>query len=264
MCTRCVFLGGVAAAFAATPAFASARTGDPQALEIAMPRMPRITDTLWLGRLSAHVWMHTTTHVLDGVGFYPANGAIVVHGDEATLIDTGWNDRDATAILAAWERTRQPAIRRALATHFHADRTGGIGALARRGIPTYGNPLTIGLAIDAKVPVPRPLHDVQKRPQRFGGLEVFYPGEGHTLDNVVAWIPSDAVLFGGCLLKSITEDDLGYLGDANVGAYAATTENVARAYPRARHAIPGHGTIAGTPLAHTIALARAATRTGAG
>ena len=34
----------------------------------------------------------------------------------ALLIDTGWNDQDATAIVAAWTRERKPAITRALAT----------------------------------------------------------------------------------------------------------------------------------------------------
>ncbi len=256
MCTRCAFIGGLAA-LAATPAVASASTGDPQALEIAQPSMRRISETLWLGRLSPKVWLHTTTAVLDGVGYYPANGAIVAGERASLLIDTGWTDVDARRILAAWATTGEPPITHALATHFHYDRTGGIRELARHGIPTYGNPLTIGLSLDNGLPAPRPLHDVQKHPQRIGAVEVFYPGPAHTIDNIVAWIPEDHVLFGGCMLKSTTENDLGNLGDAVVPTWPASARFVARRYAAARHTIPGHGTIAGNALAHTIALADA-------
>jgi glyoxylase-like metal-dependent hydrolase (beta-lactamase superfamily II) len=254
MCTRCAFLGALTASVAA-PISALARSGDPQLLEIAQPAMQRISDTLWLGQLTPNVWLHTTTHVLEGVGYYPANGAIVVDRNESLLIDTGWSDRDAAAILRAWERTGRPAITRAVATHFHFDRTGGIRALAARGIPTYGNPLTIGLALDNGLPPPRPMHDIQKAPQRLGGVEFFYPGPAHTIDNVVAWIPDGDVLFGGCMLKSTTENDLGNLGDAVVAAWPASARRVAHRYPAAKHVIPGHGTTAGNALSHTIALA---------
>jgi glyoxylase-like metal-dependent hydrolase (beta-lactamase superfamily II) len=83
---------------------------------------------------------------------------------------------------------------------------------------------------------------------------VFYPGAGHTIDNVVAWVPSDGVLFAGCLVKSITAPDLGNVADADLGAYPATIRRLADTY-RPRHVIPGHGTIAGDSIAHTSALA---------
>jgi glyoxylase-like metal-dependent hydrolase (beta-lactamase superfamily II) len=258
VCNRCAFIGGLAA-FAAVPALASAQTGDPQALEIAMPFMRRVSGTLWLGRVTPNVWIHTTTHVLDGVGYYPANGAIVVAGNEALLVDTGWNPSDARQILDAWNRMKMPPITAALVTHFHGDRLGGIDELSRRGIPAYGNPLTIGLALDNGLPPPRPLHDVEKSPRKLGPVEVRYPGAGHTLDNVVAWVPHDGVLVGGCLVKSTTAGDLGYLADADVPAWPATIRVVRGAYAP-RYVIPGHGTIAGDSLTHTAALAAAANR----
>ncbi len=224
-----------------------------------MPAMRRVSDTLWLGALTPNVWIHTTTEVLTGVGYYPANGAIVLDGDAALLVDTGWSPQYARRILDEWERMRMPAITAALVTHFHGDRTGGIPELSRRGIPAYGNPLTIGLALDNGLPAPRPLHGVEKSARRLGPVEVFYPGEGHTIDNVVAWIPGDRVLFGGCLVKSTTAGDLGYVADANVAGWPATMRSLALAYAP-RHVIPGHGTIAGDSLAHTAQLASAANR----
>ena len=256
VCTRCVFLGGLSAIVTA-PALASPPKGDPQALEIAMPNMKRVAYNAWLGRVSPNVWIHTTTHVLDGIGFYPANGAIVVGNNEALLIDTGWGDADASTILAAWDRLGKPPVTQALVTHFHSDRVGGIGLLTKRGIPVYGNPLTIGLALDAGLPVPRPLHEVEKSKQRLGTVEVFYPGSGHTIDNIVVWVPSDGILFGGCLVKAMTAPDLGNLADAVVPAYPETIGHVMSTY-RPRRVIPGHGTIAGDSLSHTLALAKTA------
>ena len=254
MCTRCVFLGGLAALTTAAPALASPANGEPQDLEIAMPGMRRVAANAWLGRVSPNVWIHTTTHILDGVGYYPANGAIVVHGNESLLIDTAWNDADANTILDAWDRFGRVPITRAIATHFHYDRVGGIGAVSKRGIPVFANPLTIGLALDAGLPVPRPLHQLEKHKQQLGGIEAFYPGAGHTIDNIVAWIPEDRVLFGGCLVKATTAPDLGNIADADVSAYPKTLRRLIHAY-QPRHVIPGHGTVAGDSLGHTLALA---------
>jgi metallo-beta-lactamase class B len=256
MCTRCAFFGGLTALLTA-PALAASRKGDPQALEIATPEMHRVSDTLWIGRLTPNVWIHTTTHVIDGAGYYPANGAIVIDGTESLLIDTGWNDADTTAILTEWQRRKNPPITKALVTHFHYDRLGGIPELTRRGIPAYGNPRTIGLAIDAGFKPPQPLHELEKHPRRLGNVEVFYPGAGHTRDNIVAWIPTDNVLFGGCLIKATTAPDLGNLADADVKAYPATIRTLMHKYSPT-HTIPGHGTINGNSIAHTLKLTQRA------
>lgn len=255
MCTRCAFLAGVAAAIAA-PVPALAQTGDPKYLEIAMPQMRRLDDTVWFGQLTPNVWVFTTTKIIDGdTGYYPANGAIVVQGTESLIIDAGWLPQQAVTVLDTWTAMKMPPITQALATHFHDDRIGGIPVLNERGIPVYGNPLTIGLAMDNGNAPPKPLHGVEKHPVKVGGLEVFYPGAGHTIDNIVVWIPSDGVLFGGCLVKSVTSNGLGNVADADIPTWPTTMRTLAVKYPTAPHVIPGHGTVSGDPLAHTLVLA---------
>lgn len=255
MCTRCAFLSGVAA-FAAAPLVASARTGDPKYLEIAMPGMARIADTVWLAQLTPNVWIHTTTKILDGdTGYYPANGAIVVDGDRSLLVDTGWLPHQTVQILDAWKKLGKPPITQALVTHFHEDRLGGIPALHARAIPAFGNPLSIGLAIDNGFAPPRPLHDLEKLPVTFGNVEAYYPGEGHTIDNIVVWVPNDRVLFGGCLVKSVTATGLGYIADSEIAPWPQTMRTLAAHYQNSAHVIPGHGTIAGNSIAHTLKLA---------
>lgn len=254
MCTRCSFLGGLAA-FTFAPALASARTGDPQALELAVPQMERVSDTVWFAKLTPRVWLHTTTYLLGGKLYYPANGMIVVDGDEATLVDTGWMIEQTQTILRAWDDAGRQKITKALVTHFHIDRIGGIPELTKRGIPAFGNPLTIGLAIDNGNAPPKPLHEVEKGPQRLGPIEVFYPGAGHTIDNIVAYVPGDDVLFGGCFIKSVTAKELGNLEDAVVPAWPVSVERLMARY-RPRYVVPGHGTISGDSLNHTLTLAK--------
>ena len=57
-------------------------------------------------------------------------------------------------------------------------------------------------------------------------FETYYPGEGHTADNIVIWFKKEKILYGGCLIKGADDENLGYLGDANVTAYASTLKNV--------------------------------------
>jgi glyoxylase-like metal-dependent hydrolase (beta-lactamase superfamily II) len=84
--------------------------------------------------------------------------------------------------------------------------------------------------------------------------ELFFPGAGHSRDNVVVWFPRQQILHGGCLVKSVTSKDLGNLADAVVADWADTVKRVQTRYPGAKKVIPGHGTSRGDPLAFTLAL----------
>jgi glyoxylase-like metal-dependent hydrolase (beta-lactamase superfamily II) len=89
-------------------------------------------------------------------------------------------------------------------------------------------------------------------------LEVFYPGPGHTEDNIVVWIPSDGVLFGGCLVKAIENIGLGNTADAFVDRWASTIRGLQTKYADAKIVIPRHGRIGNLDLLkHTIELINA-------
>lgn len=45
---------------------------------------------------------------------------------------------------------------------------------------------------------------------------MYYPGKGHSADNIVVWLPQYKVLFGGCLVKSLDYGGLGSTTDAEV------------------------------------------------
>ena len=79
-------------------------------------------------------------------------------------------------------------------------------------------------------------------------------GEGHTKDNIVSYIPSEKVLFGGCLLKTVGAKK-GYLGDANTTDWSNTVAKIKKELSDIEYVIPGHGKTDGTELlTYTIQL----------
>ncbi len=61
-------------------------------------------------------------------------------------------------------------------------------------------------------------------------VETFYPGKGHTEDNIVVWLPQYNILAGGCLVKSAEAKDLGNVADAYVNEWSTSIENVLKRY----------------------------------
>ncbi|MBE0665559.1 MAG: hypothetical protein IH584_07010 [Candidatus Aminicenantes bacterium] len=79
-------------------------------------------------------------------------------------------------------------------------------------------------------------------------LELFYPGAGHTVDNIVTWIADEQVLCGGYLVKSATARTRGYKKEADLTAWPATLANLKSRYPGARLIVPGQGDPGGWEL----------------
>ena len=71
-------------------------------------------------------------------------------------------------------------------------------------------------------------------------FQTYYPGEGHTKDNIVVWFPDEKVLFGGCLVKSLEATDLGNTKDANLIQWPISIKNVIDHFPTIKYVVPGH------------------------
>jgi glyoxylase-like metal-dependent hydrolase (beta-lactamase superfamily II) len=228
--------------------------GAPTILELGAAPMTRIGPTVWVARIAPAVWLHTTTHPV-GNAIYPANGLLLLRDGEAVLIDTGWTPEQAE-LLAEWVWREQKArLRLAVATHFHNDRTGGVEALKALGVRAVAHPLTCRLAQAHGLPTPEPLTGFSDGAFRLNdGCELFFPGPGHTRDNIVAYVPDAQILFGGCFLKSATSADLGNLSDAVVSDWAASVVRMRSRYSRPSIVVPGHGTVTGDAFGHTLTL----------
>ena len=74
-----------------------------------------------------------------------------------------------------------------------------------------------------------------------GKIEAFYPGGGHTEDNIVVWLKPSQLLFGGCFIRSIESNSLGYIGEAKVQEWSESINKVLSQFPTADIVIPGHG-----------------------
>lgn len=93
---------------------------------------------------------------------------------------------------------------------------GGLKAFDEKGIPSYAYVKTIELAKENNYVVPKNgFTDTLILKVGDAHIIAKFLGEGHTKDNIVGYFPSENVMFGGCLIKTL-DASKGYLGDAVV------------------------------------------------
>jgi len=217
--------------------------------------------TVELKQISEHVWIHTSYSLINGQ-LIDSHGVIIVNYPKIVLVDTCWNTDQTATLLRIIESIFHAPVSFAIISHAHQDRIGGIETLQRNKVRTISTALTAQKASLAGYI--RPLPELDSQITQFSltasdssnvKVEVFYPGPGHTEDNITVWIPSDRVLFGGCLVRSIESIDLGNTADAAVNKWALTVSGLQTRYPNAEIVIPGHGSIGNfNLLKHTIDL----------
>lgn len=133
---------------------------------------------------------------------------------------------------------------------------GGIDAVQAQDIPVVTSKLTAALAAEHIKGTP----DITfARDTAFTvgkqQFEVYYPGGGHTTDNVVVYLPQQKILFGGCLVKDLKTNNLGNVADADVNSWPGAIKNLQQRYPRAKVVVPSHGPWGDQSLlSHTLKL----------
>ena len=211
---------------------------------------PKIT------KLADNVYQHISYKKI-GSHAVGASGLVVIDGVNAHIIDTPWTIRD-TKKLVAWIESKGLTLRSAVVTHFHKDASGGLSFLNSLKIKTYATPLTNKL-LDSRQRQ-KSNHEINNNEYELltNTIEIFYPGAGHSQDNIVVWLPKEKILFGGCFVKSIESKDLGYMGHASVKDWPISIQNVINKYPTVEMVVPGHGEIGDISLLrHTAQLASA-------
>lgn len=216
----------------------------------------RLADDVTVRKLANGVWLHTTYFDISGYRNVPANGLIVIDDNCAMMIDLPWTDKQAGVLFDWVAREQKAKILKVVPTHFHIDCAGGLAEAHRRGAESFALNKTVELLKKENKPVPQnwfteriSLSCGQMR------VELAFLGGGHTVDNIVAWIPSRKILFAGCLIKSLNARNIGNIEDADLNAYPITLKKVKAAYPDAKIVVPGHGRPGGLDLIdHTIKL----------
>ncbi|MDD3706044.1 MAG: subclass B1 metallo-beta-lactamase [Clostridiaceae bacterium] len=208
-----------------------------------------------LNRVKDDIWVHTTYTNYNGYRT-PSNGLIIVTSDGLVMIDTPWNNAQTKELIKLTKDKFNKDFSLAIITHAHEDRIGGIDTLLKNNIDTRSTVLTAELAEESGYKKPTPSLDSNSS-IKIGdiAIEVFYPGEGHSVDNIVVWLPKDKVLFGGCLIKDLNSEGLGSTTDANIEQWPISLNKVLEQCSNADTVVPGHGNWGDIELIkHTIKL----------
>lgn len=206
-------------------------------------------------KLSNNVYQHVSYKKVEPWGLVGASGLVVINGDDAFIIDTPWTNSETEELLQ-WIKARGLTVKGAVVTHFHEDASGGLSLLNKLKIKTYATPLTNEfLRLSQKQTAS---HEVSNHALELfeGVVNVYFPGAGHTKDNIVVWFAKDKILFGGCFIKSLQSKNLGNTEDAVISAWPNSIEKVLARYPDIQIVVPGHGKVGDVSLLkHTQALA---------
>jgi glyoxylase-like metal-dependent hydrolase (beta-lactamase superfamily II) len=213
---------------------------------------------LKINEITEGVYLHQSFHHSDSFGLVSSNGLVITEQGKAFIVDTPWSVQD-TIKLVNWILENNYQLLGSLSTHSHEDRTAGIKWLNDHSIATYATELTNEILKSEKKVFAKYSLKENETQLANGLLEVFYPGGGHTIDNLVVWLPKSKVLFGGCFTRSLNSKGLGYTGEAYIKEWLRSLDNVLVKYRDAKIVIPGHGKVGNLELlTHTQKLVNTA------
>ena len=218
-------------------------------------------DKLAIAHLTGDFYIYTTYNTYEGTRV-PANGMYLVTNNGVVMFDTPWDTTQFQPLLDSIKRRHNKNVIMCFATHWHSDKTDGLEYYRQIGIKTYTTSLTDELS---KKNNKKRAEFLMSQDTTFQvgqySFETYYPGQGHTEDNIIIWFKKEKILYGGCLIKGADAEDLGYLGDANVTAYASTLLNVQKKCPNPRFIIIAHSDWMNiNSLQHSIRLAKKLTK----
>lgn len=211
---------------------------------------------LQITRLTGDFYIFTTYNLYKGDKI-PANGMYLVTSKGVVLFDTPWDTTQFKPLLDSIKLRHNKSVVLCIATHFHDDKTAGLEYYRQQGIKTYTTVLTDELS---KKNNKKRAEFLIAKDTVFNigkySFETYYPGQGHAPDNIIIWFKQQKILYGGCLIKSVEDEDLGYLGDANKTEYASTIKKVQKKCQQPKYVIVGHGDWTSVKsLEHTRAMA---------
>lgn len=206
------------------------------------------SDSLKIIPITQNSFVHVSYLQTDSYGKVACNGLIYMKNKEAVVFDTPIDDRTSEELIDWITKTKNHRVTAVVVNHFHDDCVGGLQAFHQRKIPSYANERTIELARKEGNQVPQ--HGFGDYMEMQVGQHTIineHPGEAHTIDNIVSYLPDDRVLFGGCAVKALKATK-GYLGDANEAEWALTIDKIKASYPKVKYVVPGHGDYGGVEL----------------
>src|SRR5665648_319708 len=186
-----------------------------------------INKDLEIVQITPNVYVHISYAEFAGFGRVACNGMILTEDDKAFLFDTPPTEQ-LTKQLVEWiTQTLKHKVVGFIPNHWHSDCMGGLAYLQRIGVESYANQMTIDIAKTKNLPVAaHGFNDSLNLQLGNAAIICYYLGAGHSMDNIVVWIPSEKVLFPGCLVKEVNAKGLGNTVDGDLKAYPRTIEKV--------------------------------------
>lgn len=216
----------------------------------------KVSDDIEIIKLSNHSYMHTSYSQSGQFGRVASDGLIFINNGKAFLFDTPTNDSLIKDLVNWIQDSLKSQVVGFVPNHWHIDCMGGLKYLQDIGVESYANEMTREIASSQNLPVPKNgfkdslLLDLE-------GEKILckYFGAAHSLDNIVVWIPSEKILFAGCMVKELNAKNLGNTADGDLKEYPVTIQKVIDNYPDVKIVIPGHGQFGGIELLkHTLDL----------
>ncbi|MBI9035692.1 MAG: subclass B1 metallo-beta-lactamase [Bacteroidales bacterium] len=218
----------------------------------------KINSDLELVHIKDSVFMHVNWIETKDYGTISCNGMLFVKNGKALMVDTPMTNKETKELYHYLTDSMNIEIEKLIVGHYHQDCLGGLEFLHSIGVISISGEFTKNKCMELDLPIPHQSFQKIYNFQHQGkNIICYYPGGGHTLDNIVVYLPSEKVLFGGCLIKSLEFNNLGYIGEAVMGEYEQSIQNVLKEFPNIEFVIPGHGKYGDTTLLmHTIDLVR--------
>ena len=212
---------------------------------------------LKISHLTGDFYIYTTYNTYDG-SQVPANGMYLLTGNGVVMFDTPWDTTQFQPLLDSIKLKHNKSVVLCIATHWHSDKTAGLEYYRQKGIKTYTTALTDELSKKNHNKRAEFLmtKDTVFRVGKYS-FETYYPGQGHTTDNIVIWFNNEKILYAGCLIKGADSESLGFLGDGNVRAYESTLKRVQKKFRKPKFIIISHSDWHNlNSLSHSIMLAK--------
>lgn len=213
------------------------------------------SETLKIIPISENSFVHVSYLNINDFGKVACNGMVYIKNNEAIVFDTPTNPEVSKELLKWLVEDKKCDVKAVVINHFHVDCLGGLKAFHNAEIPSYANNETIVLAKNNEVVTPQIGFDLQNELE-IGGTKIInsHFGEAHTKDNIISYIPSEKLIFGGCMIKSLNASK-GNLEDANLDEWSNTVRNIKDKYTNIKNVVPGHGEHGSTELLdYTIKL----------
>jgi len=215
--------------------------------------MERVDKNIEITRLTDKAYLIQSSYACNGQ--LDCNHLLVVDKSDVVLINTPATDSMTLIMLNCIEKKFKRKVTKVIVSHFHDDSSGGLYETGKQGIVSYSLDKTRDLLKTESKNIDVVFTDSLTISLQTIQLDLFYFGAGHSIDNIVTWMPSEKILFGGCLTKSLVSTDKGNTKDADLQAWPVTVRKVKDRFKDARIVIPGHLAIGNSSVFdHTIKI----------